>query len=177
MLAPVIWRGKIQDLVQSSTVSSSLRAISPTHPTLVREPFHRDRWVYEEKYDGWRIVAYKDGRDVRLVSRTGRDHTERFAEIAAAIARLPARTLILDGEVCAFDCNLVSHIYLLDPSPRSPRRRPCSWRSIVSTRTDTTSVPVSWSIGVMSLKTPWPERRTSIGRVVSAHTDWTPGVR
>jgi ATP-dependent DNA ligase len=39
-------------------------------PTLVREPFHRDGWVYEEKVDGWRIVAYKNGTDVRLVSRS-----------------------------------------------------------------------------------------------------------
>ncbi len=31
------------------------------HPTLVATPFHRDGWVYEEKYDGWRMVAYKDG--------------------------------------------------------------------------------------------------------------------
>src|SRR5262245_40823959 len=30
-------------------------------PTLVREPFHRDGWVYEEKVDGWRMLAYKDG--------------------------------------------------------------------------------------------------------------------
>jgi hypothetical protein len=29
----------------------------PTAPTLVREPFHRDGWVYEEKVDGWRILA------------------------------------------------------------------------------------------------------------------------
>jgi hypothetical protein len=29
-------------------------------PTRVREPFHRDGWVYEEKVDGWRILAFKD---------------------------------------------------------------------------------------------------------------------
>jgi len=40
-------------------------------PTLVREPFHRDGWVYEEKVDGWRIVAYKDGQRVRLLIPTG----------------------------------------------------------------------------------------------------------
>jgi hypothetical protein len=34
---------------------------TPMAPTLVREPFHRDGWVYEEKVDGWRILAYKDG--------------------------------------------------------------------------------------------------------------------
>jgi ATP dependent DNA ligase domain len=54
-------------------------------PTLVREPFHREGWVFEEKVDGWRMLAYKDGERVRLVSRNGRDHTRRFADIAAAI--------------------------------------------------------------------------------------------
>jgi ATP-dependent DNA ligase len=39
-------------------------------PTLVRPPFHRDDWVYEEKVDGWRMLAYKDGRRVRLISLT-----------------------------------------------------------------------------------------------------------
>ena len=46
-------------------------------PTLVREPFARPGWVYEEKVDGWRIVAYKDGARVRLVSRNGRDRRDR----------------------------------------------------------------------------------------------------
>jgi hypothetical protein len=74
----------------------------------VGQPFHRDGWVYEEKYDGWRMVAYKDGTAVRLVSRAGKDHGRRFAEIAAAIRALPAAALILDGEVAIFDDRLVS---------------------------------------------------------------------
>jgi bifunctional non-homologous end joining protein LigD len=77
-------------------------------PTLGREPFHRDGWVYEEKVDGWRILAYKDGARVRLVSRNGRDHTRRFRDIAAAVAKLPARSLVLDGEVAIFDQQLRS---------------------------------------------------------------------
>lgn len=56
------------------------------HPTLVTHPFHRHGWVYEEKYDGWRLIAHKADDQVRLVSRNGRDHTRRFAEVAAAIA-------------------------------------------------------------------------------------------
>jgi hypothetical protein len=82
-------------------------------PTLVAEPFHREGWVYEEKSDGWRIVAYKEGPKVRLVSRNGRDHTDRLSDLAAAIAALPAHTLILDGEVCVFDEDLVSQFQLL----------------------------------------------------------------
>jgi len=89
-------------------------------PELAPEPFHRPGWVYEEKYDGWRMGAYKDGSSVRLISRTGTDHTARFPDITAAIAGLVAPQLILDGEVCVFDDQLVSQIHLRgrdDPQP------------------------------------------------------------
>ncbi len=72
-------------------------------PTLVRAPFHRDGWVYEEKVDGWRVLAYKDGDRVRLVSRHGRDHSRRFRDIAAAVSKLAAHSLVLDGEVAIYD--------------------------------------------------------------------------
>lgn len=44
------------------------------HATEVARPFHREGWVYEEKVNGWRIVAIKADGAVRLVSRNGRDH-------------------------------------------------------------------------------------------------------
>src|SRR5215471_12436218 len=88
------------------------------HPTLVRSPFHRDGWVYEEKIDGWRMLAYKDGERVRLVSRNGRDHTRRFADLAAAVAKLSARTLVFDGEVAIYDQQLRSRFdWLREPDP------------------------------------------------------------
>jgi len=87
-------------------------------PTLIRQPFHRDGWVYEEKVDGWWMLAYKDGQRVRLVSRNGVDHTRRFADLAAAIAKLSARTLVLDGEVAIYDQQLRSRFdWLREPDP------------------------------------------------------------
>lgn len=86
------------------------------HPTLVREPFHRPGWAYEEKVDGYRMLAYKDGSRVRLVSRNGIDHTRRFVDLAGAIARLSPRTLVLDGEVAIYDQQLRSRFeWLRDP--------------------------------------------------------------
>jgi bifunctional non-homologous end joining protein LigD len=85
----------------------------PMLATLVSEPFHRAGWVYEEKYDGYRILAYKEGDRVTLVSRNGKDRTESFSEVAEAIAALPDRALLLDGEVVAFDKRLVSRFQLL----------------------------------------------------------------
>jgi bifunctional non-homologous end joining protein LigD len=88
------------------------------HPTLVRQPFHRGGWIFEEKIDGWRMLAYREGKTVRLESRQGVDHTRRFPELAAAVAALPGRTLVLDGEVAVFDRQLRSRFeWLRDPDP------------------------------------------------------------
>jgi bifunctional non-homologous end joining protein LigD len=82
----------------------------------VGRPFHRDGWVYEEKYDGWRMVAYKNGTTVKLVSRAEKDHTRRFPELVAAMRALPPMTLILDGEVAIFDDQMQSRFEWLRPS-------------------------------------------------------------
>jgi bifunctional non-homologous end joining protein LigD len=98
--------------------------VSPLQPTLVK-PFHRSGWVYEDKVDGWRLVAYKAGGKVRLVSRKGVEHTARFPELVNAIAALPGTTLVLDGEVAVFDERLVSRFDLLgDPNSDVPTTRP-----------------------------------------------------
>jgi bifunctional non-homologous end joining protein LigD len=87
--------------------------VKPMLATLVAEPFDRPGWVYEEKYDGYRILAYKEGSSVRLLSRNGNDRTETFSQVAADVARLRDRTLLLDGEVVAFDAERVSRFQLL----------------------------------------------------------------
>lgn len=81
--------------------------------TLVAAPFDRSGWVYEEKYDGDRILAYKEGDRVRLLSRNGKDRTDRFPAIATAIRALSPATLLLDGEVVIFDNKNVSRFQLL----------------------------------------------------------------
>jgi len=81
--------------------------------TLVDQPFHTAGWVYEEKYDGYRILAYKEGDRVTLLSRNAKDRTRSFADVATDVARLAPRTLLLDGEAVAFDARLVSRFQLL----------------------------------------------------------------
>lgn len=89
--------------------------------TLVAEPFDRPGWVYEEKYDGDRMIAYKEGRRVRLLSRNDQDHSARFPGIVAAIAALSARTALLDGEIVIFDRERVSRFQLLQRGRGEPR--------------------------------------------------------
>ncbi len=80
--------------------------------TLVEEPFRRSGWVNEEKYDGYRALAYKRGGRVRIYSRNAIDRTADFAEIAAALGAL-AGDFVLDGEIVAFDENGVSRFQRL----------------------------------------------------------------
>jgi DNA ligase D-like protein (predicted ligase) len=87
--------------------------VAPMLATLVAAPFHRPGWVYEEKYDGYRILAYKEGARVTLRSRNDKDRTAAFSDVARAVAQLPHATLLLDGEVVGFDAHLVSRFQLL----------------------------------------------------------------
>jgi bifunctional non-homologous end joining protein LigD len=80
---------------------------------LVGEPFDKPGWVYEEKYDGIRLLAYKEGDRVQLLSRNDIDRTAKLPEIVAAIAKLRPTSLLLDGEVVVFDRKRVSHFQLL----------------------------------------------------------------
>jgi bifunctional non-homologous end joining protein LigD len=84
--------------------------------TLVASPFHKLGWVYEEKYDGVRLLAYKERDRVRLFSRNDIDKTDRFPAVAAAIEKLAAASLLLDGEVVVFDRKNVSRFQLLQRS-------------------------------------------------------------
>src|SRR6266404_6593792 len=110
------------------------------HPTLVARPFHRAGWVYEEKVDGSRMVAHKDGAAVRLISRQGKEFTQRFPELAKAVAAIGAESVILDAELSVFDQQFVpfiaawgaipgatsgAHIHVGQPSPRFTARGCC----------------------------------------------------
>jgi len=90
-----------------------MKLIEPMLATLVPRPFDRAGWVYEEKYDGIRALAYREAKRVRLVSRNMNDITAQFPEIARVLEPLPGGDIVLDGELVAFDARDVSRFQLL----------------------------------------------------------------
>ncbi|HVL67501.1 MAG TPA: non-homologous end-joining DNA ligase [Vicinamibacterales bacterium] len=68
----------------------------PMAATLTQERFTGPEWLFERKLDGIRMLAYKHGGDVKLYSRNRLP--QHYPTVAAAIAELPVRTAILDGE-------------------------------------------------------------------------------
>ena len=77
--------------------------VSPMKALLVRNPPPRDGWTFEIKWDGYRVIAVKSGGKVRLFSRRHRDITVDFKTVAGAVERLPAKSVVIDGEVVALD--------------------------------------------------------------------------
>src|SRR6266446_4949628 len=72
-------------------------------PTKAQEPPSGPMWLHEIKHDGFRVIARKDDKRVRLYSRPGNDLTHRFPLIVETLARLRSRSCIIDGEAVACD--------------------------------------------------------------------------
>jgi len=60
-----------------------------------------DQWAHEVKFDGYRMAARIIGTDVRLLTRTGLDWTDRYEAVAIALPKLRIKTAYIDGEICA----------------------------------------------------------------------------
>lgn len=71
--------------------------LEPMAATLTQERFTGPAWIFERKYDGIRALAFKEGRDVRLLSRNRLPHNN--PPVRDAIARLDVEDVILDGEL------------------------------------------------------------------------------
>jgi bifunctional non-homologous end joining protein LigD len=79
-------------------------------------------WRHEVKFDGYRIQARLDHGEVRLLTRKGLDWAGKFAEIATAVAKLPAETALLDGELVVEEASGVSSFSALQGDLKAGRR-------------------------------------------------------
>jgi bifunctional non-homologous end joining protein LigD len=76
-----------------------LASVTPMLAEAGDAPFTRAGWLFELKYDGYRLLAGVSGGEAQLVTRSGRDVTRAFPEIARALRHLPLDHLVVDGEV------------------------------------------------------------------------------
>src|SRR5215468_9168232 len=82
-----------------------LGIVEPWLPSPAKAPPSGPGWIHEIKHDGFRILARKDATGVRLITRAGNDFSSRFPFIAMAIAKLPVRSCLIDGEAIVCDEN------------------------------------------------------------------------
>ncbi len=75
------------------------RAIEPMKAVLVDDPFDRSGWIFEDKYDGIRAIAYVEDGEVTLYSRNQKEMTARYPELLKLPQWIRAKQAILDGEI------------------------------------------------------------------------------
>jgi bifunctional non-homologous end joining protein LigD len=86
--------------------------------TLTDAPFDAPGWVFETKWDGFRLIASIDERRVALYSRSGLIVSKTYKPIAKALEKLKGDAVI-DGELVALDANGVSRFQLLQNALRT----------------------------------------------------------
>ncbi|HEV8180694.1 MAG TPA: DNA ligase D, partial [Gaiellaceae bacterium] len=86
------------------TTSGKLRVYRPMLATLTEDLPRGEGWEYEPKWDGYRVVGYVRGGEVKLLSRNGNDLTQRFESVAKELVKaLRTPDAVVDGEVVALD--------------------------------------------------------------------------
>jgi len=131
--------------------------VSPMKATLVSDPPKHGDWIYELKFDGYRVLAGKSGNEVRLLSSNGKDFTKRFSEITEALQSLAADDVVLDGEIVALDEEGRSSFQLLQALETGTKRPPLAYYVFDLLRQD----------GEDLLKLSLGERRTCLSKLLS----------
>ncbi|MEO8991342.1 MAG: DNA polymerase ligase N-terminal domain-containing protein, partial [Nitrosospira sp.] len=93
--------GKNEPALPENAVKADLpRVLRPQLATLVDgPPSDPAEWIYEIKFDGYRMLTRIDGRDIKLFTRNGNDWSEKLPHLVKAIARMRLKSGWLDGEI------------------------------------------------------------------------------
>jgi bifunctional non-homologous end joining protein LigD len=134
--------------------------LTPMFATRVKEPFTRRGWVFEPKYDGWRLLAIRRKGRATLASRRGFDLSSDLPEIVKAVEALPGGDLTVDGELVVLDARGIPSFRLLQE-----RNEPGAKPPIL------VLFDCLHSNGVSLLNRPLSERRAALEELVGKHPE------
>jgi bifunctional non-homologous end joining protein LigD len=126
--------------------------------TLINEPFDDANWLYEIKWDGYRAVAYCDGKNVELVSRNLKPFTEKYIPVRDALKELNLKA-VFDGEIVAVDAKGLAVFQSLQNWQNTPVRLQFFIFDIL------------WLDGYDLTKIPLEERKRILAEVLPANDD------
>jgi len=93
---------KTENLIKTGIRSKMPGSVAPMLCTLTREVIQDEKFLYELKWDGYRIISFVQKGKVRMSSRSSLDYTHKYPVVAKALAALK-RDVVLDGEVVVFN--------------------------------------------------------------------------
>jgi bifunctional non-homologous end joining protein LigD len=89
---------EITRIIKEGKIASKPRLVKPMKCELIDKPFDGEDWLFELKYDGYRIIADVDGKKVKLTTTEVQDYSSRYKTLLHALSKAKYRMLI-DGEV------------------------------------------------------------------------------
>jgi len=98
------------------------KRLQPMLATLTEGPFDDNDWIFEDKYDGFRMVATIEGGEVALYSRNGKIVSHNYSEVAKALEGMK-HDAVIDGELVAIGSDGLSHFQLLQNARRHEAKR------------------------------------------------------
>ncbi len=102
------------------------------------KPFSSKDWIFELKYDGFRLVGWGGAGVAVLRYRSGQDATARYPELAASLRALPLPGLVLDGEVVVLDADGKPSFQALSERAQLPRKTDVARAAVTD--------PVAWFV-------------------------------
>jgi bifunctional non-homologous end joining protein LigD len=100
-----VQRIPVARLVPAGTTAPMPASLAPMHAELADAAFDDPDWMWEPKLDGYRALAFIDGEGVALRSRRGLDLAADFPRLIAELRSQAGATMVLDGEIVAFDAS------------------------------------------------------------------------
>ncbi|MBA3253564.1 MAG: DNA ligase D [Burkholderiaceae bacterium] len=92
-------------LVATGQTEAMPATLAPMQAELGDAPFNHTDWMWEPKLDGYRVLAFVEGESVKLRSRRGLDLAADFPKLCAELGKQAVDSLVLDGEIVAFDAD------------------------------------------------------------------------
>jgi bifunctional non-homologous end joining protein LigD len=108
-----LWFMKSQNNILDDSYISMPQKISPMLAFLIKEPFDRDNWIFEVKWDGYRALAYIKSGDVKLLSRNFVNLNKYYGPLVTDLNKYITHDVILDGEIVVLDAQGKSQFQLL----------------------------------------------------------------
>ena len=117
----------MRDMRRRICADRSPALFKPCLPRSAKQPPAGAGWIYEIKHDGFRLLAHRQGRTVRLMSRNGNDLAGRFPQIVEAMRSLPVRSCLIDGEAIVTDDNGLAAFNLIRGHGRRDSAELCAF--------------------------------------------------
>jgi bifunctional non-homologous end joining protein LigD len=125
-----------------SKVSAAPGFIEPCIPTVAKAAPTDERYIFELKYDGYRLMVRKYQEKVRVYTRRGADWTARFPRLVQAAKKIKASSFLIDGEGIVYDKKGMPNFALLHSRDYDKEVSLCAFDLLELERTEVRKQPL-----------------------------------